>query len=59
MLNLDEFLEVQEDLLLRMMDVVEASGSGFAFPSKTVYFARDSGVSEEKANQAVAKVKKW
>jgi len=38
-----EFLEVQEDLLLRMMDVIEASGSSFAFPSQTIYLGRDSG----------------
>ena len=28
----NEFLEVQEDIYLRMMDVVTASGTGFAFP---------------------------
>ncbi len=55
----DEFLEVQEDLLLRMMDVVEASGTGFAFPSQTIYFARDNGMSEEKRKEVEEKVKQW
>ncbi|WP_417885543.1 mechanosensitive ion channel family protein [Zunongwangia sp.] len=57
--NYDEYLEVQEDLLLRMMDVVEESGSGFAFPSQTLYLSRDEGVSEEKSEKAAQAVKKW
>ena len=57
--SFDEFLEVKEDLLLRMMDVVEASGTGFAFPSQTLYLARDKGISEEKARNAEEKVREW
>ncbi len=57
--NFDEFLEVKEDLLLRMMDVVSSSGTDFAFPSQTIYLAKDKGVSEEKAKQAAEKVKAW
>ena len=38
-----EFLEIQEDLLLRCMEIVEKSGSGFAFPSQTLYLGRDGG----------------
>jgi MscS family membrane protein len=38
-----EYLAVQEDLLLRIMDIVEAAGTGFAFPSQTMYVARDGG----------------
>ena len=55
----DEFLEVKEDLLLQMMDVVNESGTGFAFPSQTIYFGRDAGLSEEKSQQAEEKVKEW
>jgi MscS family membrane protein len=58
-LTFDEYLEVQEDLLLRIMDIVESSGTGFAFPSQTIYMARDSGLSEEKTAAAEARVKKW
>ena len=57
--DFNEYLEVKEDLLLRMMDVVEKSGSGFAFPSQTLYIARDSGLSKEKTREAEEKVKKW
>lgn len=53
------FLEIKEDLFLRMMDVVEASGTGFAFPSQTLYVARDKGISGEKALEAEEKVRKW
>ncbi|SDL56105.1 MscS family membrane protein [Salinimicrobium catena] len=55
----DEFLEVREDLLLQMMDIVGESGTGFAFPSQTIYFGRDSGLSSEKTQHAEEKVKEW
>ncbi|MBF6607719.1 MAG: mechanosensitive ion channel family protein, partial [Flavobacterium sp.] len=57
--NFDVFLEVQEDLLLRMMDTVAASGTNFAFPSRTIYMARDKGLSEEKSAESHAKVSSW
>lgn len=57
--DFDEFVEVKEDLLLRMMEVIAASGTGFAFPSQTLYFAKDKGVSEEKAIEASEKIKAW
>ena len=31
------FLEIQQELLLSVMELVEASGSGIAFPSQTLY----------------------
>ena len=37
-----EFLAIREDILLRIMDIVDAAGSGFAFPSQTVYLGRDA-----------------
>jgi MscS family membrane protein len=57
--TLDTSLEVKEDLLLRIMDIVAESGSGFAFPSQTIYFAQDEGVSEEKSQIVSDKVKAW
>lgn len=35
------FLEVQEDLLLRIRDAVDFSGTGFAVPSSVIYAAQD------------------
>lgn len=55
----DAFQEVQEDLLLRIMDIVSKSGTDFAYQSQTLYFAKDHGVSEEKINQATEKVQQW
>jgi MscS family membrane protein len=57
--ELPRFLEVQEDLLLRIMDIVETGGTGFAFPSSTTYFARDTGLDENRTNEANAVVKRW
>lgn len=55
----EDFLEIREDLLLRMMEKVESSGTGFAFPSQTLYFAKDKGNSETKTKIAEEKVKEW
>jgi MscS family membrane protein len=54
-----EFLAVREDMYLRMIDIVEKSGSGFAFPSTTVYRAEDTGLDDEKARAAEAQVAAW
>ena len=55
----NEFAAIREDLLLRIMELVEKSGSGFAFPSQTVYFSRDSGLDKEKARAAEQQVQQW
>ena len=55
----DEYLEVQEDLLLRCMDVVKQSGTGFAFPSQTLYVTRDDGIDKAKARNAEDAVRDW
>lgn len=57
--DFNEYVEIREDLLLRMMDVVEKSGTGFAFPSQTVYLARDKGLSPEKSRNAEEQAKQW
>jgi MscS family membrane protein len=54
-----EFLSLQEDLLLRIMDIVEESGTGFAFPSQITYLGRDSGLDPEKTQAALAAVARW
>lgn len=35
------FLEIQEELLLRVMDIVAANGTRIALPSQTTYLSRD------------------
>jgi MscS family membrane protein len=55
----NEFLGVREDLYLRIMDIVEASGSGFAFPSQTLYLGRDDGPDAETVERIEAEVSAW
>ena len=45
----DTFLEIQEDILLRIADIVNAAGSAFAFPSQTTYVTRDKGLNADVA----------
>jgi MscS family membrane protein len=54
--DFNEFAAVREDLLLRMMDVMEDAGGGLALPSQTLYLSRDGGVEKEKADKAVKKI---
>ena len=35
--NWDKYLEIREDIHLKIMQIVEENGSGFAFPSQSVY----------------------
>jgi len=57
--DFDAFLGVREDIYLRFMDVVAASGTGFAFPSTTTYLARDGGLDGAKRDAAEAEVSSW
>jgi MscS family membrane protein len=54
-----EFLGIQEDVLLRIMDIIEQSGTAFAFPSQTLYFTRDQGLDGGKAHAAEDQVREW
>lgn len=40
------FTGVQQELLLMIHEIVDAAGSGFAFPSTTTYLTQDSGLPE-------------
>jgi MscS family membrane protein len=39
--DIEEFFAIREELYLGIMDLVAATGSGFAFPSQTLYLGRD------------------
>ncbi|WP_176082462.1 mechanosensitive ion channel family protein [Martelella sp. HB161492] len=45
--DMNAFLAIQEELLLSIRTIAEENGSGFAFPSSTLYLTRDDGVGEE------------
>ena len=53
------FLEVQEDINLRIMDIVDDAGADFAFPSQTTYLARDTAPDAERVKTAEEQVKTW
>lgn len=55
----EEFLEVQEDINLRIMTVIEKSGTDFAFPSQTVYLSRDKGLDPQKTKVTEHTVNEW
>ncbi len=54
-----DFLGVREDVFLRVMDIVNESGTGFAFPSQTLYVGRDGGLDAKKTETAEARMRKW
>ncbi len=55
----NEFYAVREDVFLRISDLVAAAGTGFAFPSQTLYLTRDQGIDTGQGATAVAEVEKW
>jgi MscS family membrane protein len=54
--DFNEYAAIREDLLLRIMDVMEDSGGGLALPSQTLYITRDTGVEKQKAESAAKKI---
>ena len=57
--NRTEFLSVREEVFLQVMDIVNQSGTGFAFPSQTLYFGRDGGLDAKKTAAAEAQMREW
>lgn len=55
----NEFLAIQEDILLRIADIVTEAGTGFAFPSQTTYLGRDTGIDDEAARRAERRIREW
>jgi len=54
-----EFLGIREDLLLRMMDIIEQGGTAIAFPSQTLYLGRDRGIDSIKAKVTQTSAQAW
>jgi len=55
----NEFLSVQEDVILRIMEIVADAGAAFAFPSRTLYHTRDTGMDGNKQQAASKQVADW
>jgi MscS family membrane protein len=43
----EQFLRIQDDLLHRIVALVQAAGTQFAFPSQTMYLAKDERATKE------------
>ena len=54
-----EYLAIREDLLLRVMDIVQGAGSGFAYPSQTLYLSKDAGLDRQRSEAAEHAVEEW
>lgn len=52
----NEYAAIREDLLLRILDVMENSGGTLAPPAQALYISRDAGVEKQKAENAVKKI---
>jgi MscS family membrane protein len=48
----NRFTAISEELNFRISEIVESAGSSFAFPSRSVYIAREGGINGERAAQA-------
>jgi MscS family membrane protein len=51
------FLETQQEMLLSIFDIVVANGSGLAFPSQTMYLARDKPTDPVLVDEATARLR--
>ena len=55
----DNFLKIQDDVNFRIMEIVAESGTGFAFPSQTIYMAKDSASDNDLTEAACHHVEDW
>ena len=48
-----QFTVIRQDVILKIAEIVEASGTRFAAPTQLTYLSRDAGLDAEKTNNAV------
>ncbi|NCF27394.1 MAG: mechanosensitive ion channel [Gammaproteobacteria bacterium] len=54
-----EWHAIREDVFLRIIDIIERSGTRLALPSTTTYFTRDGGIDEARRDAAEQQVREW
>ncbi len=54
-----QYLEIAEDLNLRIMEIMAKAGSSFAVPAQRMYVERGKGLDEKLVKAAEAHVKEW
>jgi len=57
--ELNELHAIREDVFLRVIEIVSESGTGFAFPSQTLYLGEDSGLDQRLSEAAKEQVAGW
>jgi len=55
--DFNAFLETQEELLMNILDIIVASGSGLAYPSQTIYVTRDKAHDPALVDQAAVRAR--
>ena len=55
----NDFHAIREDIFLRVYDIITEAGTGFAFPSHTIYMGKDNGLDEETGKKAKEHVQAW
>jgi MscS family membrane protein len=55
----NDYFAIREDVFLRIYELVTDAGTGFAFPSQTVYLNRDGGMDDAAQNAAEQTVQDW
>jgi MscS family membrane protein len=55
----NDFYAIREDVFLRVSEIVQGSGTGFAFPSQTLYVGRDEGLESDRTRSARDEVDSW
>ncbi len=58
-IDANRFMEVAEDLNLRIMDIVAKAGTEFAIPAQALYLQRGKGLNKEEAQRAEREVQEW
>jgi MscS family membrane protein len=48
-----QFTAIRQDVILKIAEIVQASGTRFAAPTQLLYLSRDTGVDAEKTNSTV------
>jgi len=55
----NDFFAIKEDVLFRIKTIVQQSGTGFAFPSQTIYMSKDDGLNADLGEKAKRQVSTW
>jgi len=54
-----EFLGIQEEILLRVLEIIDRGGTALAFPSQTLYLARDTGIDAARTETVKTNLGQW